>query len=372
MKAKITTALFASVLLTFVVVSAQAPAPLSADKKAAIEVAIASFMSRQNIPSISVAIVQDGQIRFQGGYGITDLENFVPTRQYTVYRIASVTKPMTAVAAMQLVEKGKLDLDAPVQNYVPGFPAKQFPITSRQLLAHLSGVRNYRPNEPEYTVRYNTLTDALNIFKDDPLEYEPGTRFLYTSYGYTLLGVVIEGASGMRFDDYMRENIFKPAGMVRTRVDDVLAIIPNRARGYKPRVYGQLDGNYQNPVLMDSSYKIPAGGFVSTVEDMARFAIAVQNGTLIKPATFAEMSKSEKTRDAKETGYGYGWYVGVIGGFAADAGAVSHGGVQPGFTGDLVILPKKRIAVVILANLEAGGRLDLASLVKQLTEIIVK
>lgn len=360
------------VLCMTVAVRAQASTPLPADKREQIEKTISSFMSRQNIPALTVAIVQDNQIRFVGAYGITDLENFVPTKSVTIFRIASVSKPVTAVAAMQLVEKGKLDLDAPVQKYVPGFPVKQFPITTRQLLGHLSGVRHYRAGEGERTARYNTLTDALTLFKDDPLENEPGTRFLYTTYGYTLLGAVIEGASGMSFEDYMREHVFKPAGMTRTRLDDIFAIIPNRARGYTPRVFAQLDGNYRNPVLMDSSYKYPGGGFVSTAEDMGRFAIAVMNGTLIKPETFAEMSKNQKTRDGRDTGYGYGWYVGRSPGFANDPEAVSHGGVQAGFTSDLVLLPRKKFAVVVLTNIQAGGRLDLASLVKQLGDIMLQ
>ena len=359
------------VLLLAAPAGAQTPGALSAENTSRIETAISSFMSQQNIPGISVAIVQDNQVRFQRGYGMAEVENFVPAKALTVYRIASVSKSLTAVAAMQLVEKGKLDLDAPIQKYVPGFPAKKFPITTRQLLGHLSGIRNYRPGEGERTNRYDTLTDALSIFKDDPLDFEPGTRFNYTTLGYTLLGVTIEAASGMRFEDYMREHIFTPAGMQHTYVDDIYAIIPNRARGNTPRVFGRLDGNYRNPVLMDSSYKIPGGGLLSTAEDLARFAIAVQNGVLIKPETFAEMSRSQKTRDGKETGYGYGWFVGTGGGFSNDPEAVWHGGVQPGFTSDLVLLPKKRFAVVILTNLEAGGRLGLERLAKQIKDIVL-
>ena len=359
------------VLWGCVAVSAQGPARLPADKRERVETAISSFMSRQNVPSLSIAIVKDNEICFSGAYGFTDLENFVPAKTVTVYRIASTTKPLTATAVMQLAEKGKLDLDAPIQKYVPSFPIKKFPVTTRELLAHLSGIRYYRQGEGERTLRYNTLTDALSIFKDDALENEPGTTFLYTTYGYTLLGAVIEGASGMSFMDYMKEHVFKPAGMLRTTNDDVFAVIRNRARGYTPRVFGQLDGNYRNPVLMDSSYKIPGGGIVSTAEDLARFAIAVQNGTLIKRETFAEMTRSQKTRDGRETGYGYGWYVGGTLGFPiGDPEAVWHGGVQPGFTSDLVILPSQRFAVVILTNLEAGDRLGLDSLVKQLSDIM--
>ena len=357
-------------LIAWVPATAQTNTALPADKIAKIETAISSLMSRQSIPAMSVAIVEDNQIRFQRGYGMADMENFVPAKALTVYRIASVSKSLTAVAAMQLAEKGKLDLDAPVQKYVPSFPTKNFPITTRQLLAHLSGIRNYKPGEGERTNRYNTLIDALGIFKDDPLDFEPGTRFGYTTFGYTLLGAVIESASGMTFADYLRDNIFKPAGMQHTQVDDLFALIPNRARGYTPRVFAQFDGNYRNPVLMDSSYKIPGGGLVSTAEDLARFAIAAQNGVLIKPETFAEMSKSQKTRDGRETGYGYSWYVGVSGGFSSDPDSVSHGGVQPGFTSSLWLLPKKRFAVVILTNLEGGGRLGLGTLANQIADIV--
>jgi serine beta-lactamase-like protein LACTB, mitochondrial len=379
MKRQMTTILFQPLcvalvltLIAWMPATAQTNAPLPADKIAKIETAISSQMSRLNIPGVSVAVVQDNQIRFQRGYGMADLENFVPAKSLTVYRIASVTKSLTAVAAMQLVEKGKLDLDAPVQKYVPSFPTKNFPVTTRQLLAHLSGIRHYKRGEGEYTNRYNSLTDALAIFKDDPLDFEPGTRYGYTTFGYTLLGTVIEGASGMTFADYLRENIFKPAGMQHTQVDDLYAIIPNRAHGYTPRVLGQFDGNYRNPILMDSSYKIPGGGLVSTAGDLARFAIAVQNGVLIKPETFAQMSQSQKTREGKETGYGYGWYVGPDGGFSITPESVWHGGVQAGFTGNLWLLPKKRVAVVILTNLEGGGRLGLGTLANQISDIMLQ
>ena len=336
-----------------------------------IETAISSFMSQQNIPGLTIAIVRENQIRFQRGYGMAEVENFVPAKALTVYRIASVSKSLTAVAAMQLVEKGKLDLDAPVQKYAPTFPQKNFPVTTRQVLAHLSGIRNYRPGEGERTNRYASLTDALAIFKDDPLDQEPGTRFTYTTLGYTLLGVIIEGASGKSFPDYLRENIFQPAGMQHTYIDDLYAIILNRARGNTPRVFGVLDGNYRNPVLMDSSYKIPGGGIASTAEDLARFAIAIQNGVLIKPETFAQMTRVQKTRDGAETGYAYGWYVGSNLGFSSDPEAIWHGGVQPGFTCDLMLLPKKRFAIAILTNLEAGGRLELGRLAKQIADIVV-
>ena len=355
-------------LLVWLPAAGQQSKALSGDQAAKIDAAVAAFRSGLSIPAVSVAIVKDNQIVFGRGYGVADLENKVPATAAAVYRIASVAKSLTAVAAMQLAEKGKLDLDAPIQKYAPSFPTKAFPITTRQLLSHLSGIRNYKSGEGERTNRYQSLTDALAVFKDDPLEYEPGTKYTYTTLGYTLLGVVIEGASGMSYSDYLRERVLKPAGMMHTQVDDPYEIISNRVRGYSPKVYGQFNGDWRNPSLMDSSYKIPGGGLVSTVEDLARFAIAAQNGVLIKRETFEQMSKSQRTRDGRETGYGLGWYVDRREGRESE-GSVWHGGVQPGFTADLWILPAKRCAVVILTNLEGGGRLGLAKLANQLADI---
>jgi serine beta-lactamase-like protein LACTB, mitochondrial len=357
--------------LTATAATAQTNSTLPRAKVKKIEAAISSFQSERKIAAISVAIVVDNKTRFLGAYGIADLENSVPAKTTTVFRIASISKALTAVAAMQLVEKGKLDLDAPVQKYVPSFPTKAFPITTRQLLAHLSGIRHYKRDEGEYTNRYASLTDALRIFKDDPLEHEPEVRYTYSTFGYTLLGAVIEGASGITFPDYMREHVFKPAGMQHTQVDDLFVLIANRARGYRPREYGQFNGNVRNMALMDSSYKIPGGGLVSTAEDLGLFAIAVLNNLLIKQETFEQMSKSQKTRDGRETGYGYGWYIDRREGRQPD-GSVHHGGVQQGFTGDLWLLPKKRFAVVLLTNLEGGGRLGLALLGNQIEEIVFK
>lgn len=357
--------------LTPSLATAQTNSPLPADKITKIEAAIASLRSRQHIPGLSIAVVVDNKIQFRAAYGTADLENSVVATPATVYRIASISKSLTAVAAMQLVEKGKLDLDAPVQKYVPSFPTKPFLITTRQLLTHLSGIRHYKQGEGEYTKHYQSLTDALTIFKDDPLEHEPGTRYTYSTFAYTLLGAVIEGASGMRYTEYLREHVFKPAGMLHTQADDVYVLIPNRARGYTPNVYAKFDGNVRNAALMDSSYKLPGGGWVSTAEDLARFAIALQNDLLVKRATFEQMTRSQKTRDGRETGYGYGWYIDRREGRQAD-GSVWHGGVQAGFTGDLWLLPKKRFAVVLLANLEGGGRLGLATLSNEIAEIVLQ
>jgi len=171
----------------------------------------------------------------------------------------------------------------------------------------------------------------------------------------------------MSYVDYMRENVFKPAKMSHTQADNVYDIIPNRARGYRPRVYGKFDGNLRNADLSDTSNKIPAGGLVSTVADLANFAIAVQNGVLIKKETFEQMSTPQKTRDGQATRYGLGWYLDRVG---ERKGLVSHGGVQAGVTNELFILPKERFALVIMTNLEGGGYLQLETLLNQIFDIV--
>ena len=353
--------------------AAEPPSPntaLATEQIEKIEIAVSAKMAERHIPGLSLAIVKDGHLISLQSFGLANVEDSVLVTDATVFRIASTTKPITATAAMQLAERGSLDLDAPVQTYAPTFPAKEFPITTRELLAHVSGIRNYRRGEPERTDHFNSLTDALVIFKDDSLDFEPGTKFAYSTFGYTLLGVVIEGASGMSFPDYLREHIFKPAGMSHTQPDDARVTIPNRAQGYTPKTYGVFDGDYRHGQPIDSSYKLPAGGLVSTAEDVARFAIAVLDGVLIKPETLALMSVNQKTRGGSETGYGYGWYTGSRAG-REPGESVWHGGVQAGFTSELWLLPKERFAVVVLTNLEGGGALGLAALANEVADIIL-
>jgi CubicO group peptidase (beta-lactamase class C family) len=331
---------------------------------------VRAVIDRSHIPGLGIAVVIDGELRWQEAYGVADVENRVPVTDSTVFRIASTTKALTAVAALRLAERGTLDLDAPVQKYAPTFPEKPQPITARLLLAHLAGIRNYRPGEGERTTRYESLTAALDIFRDDPLQNEPGTKYGYTTYGYTLLGVVMEGAAGKPFMDVMRENVLDPARMTRTRNDDPLALVPHRARGYTPLVYGKFDGQWRNGTLMDSSYKLPGGGMLSTTGDLARFAIALLEGRLLGDKWFRQMWTTMKTRDGTATHYSYGWYTGTRQGARSEV-AIWHGGVQSGFTSTLWMLPERKFAVVVLTNLEGGGRLGLETLARDIAGVVL-
>ena len=326
---------------------------LSAEKTRQIEALISAEMAKQKIPGLSVAVVKDKQVSWSSGFGLADVENKVPANAATVYRLGSISKPITATAIMQLVERGKIDLAIPVQKYCPAFPEKQWPVTTRDVLAQLSGIRHYKSDDEFNSTRhFKSTNEALEMFKNDPLLHEPGEKYTYTTFGYTLLGCVIEGASATTFADFIRENIFKPAGMDRMRVDSISDIIPNRAQGYRLTDKGVLI----NSPIADNSYKVPGGGFVSTVDDLARFAVAIQTNLLVKKQATEQMFTSQKTRDGKETNYGFGWVVNVRNGQRI----IGHSGGQQRITTFLHMQPDQGVAVVLMANLEGARLRDLA------------
>lgn len=327
---------------------------------ATIEDQISTQMKQHGIPGVSAAIVQDGRLVWSRGFGKADVENAVPVTTKTVFRFASISKPITAVAALQLAEQGRLDLDAPIQRYVPSFPEKAWPVTVRQLLGHLGGIRHYRGDEMHSTWRYFGLRHALTVFRNDPLVHEPGSKFLYSTYGYNLAGAAVQEIAGQRFSDHVRTHIFKPSGMIHTRVDDNRAIIPHRASGYI-RIQG---GRLRNSAPCDVSNRVPGAGFCGTAEDLARFAIAIESGALLKPETVSLMLQSQTTTDGKPTGYGLGWSIDSDDDTDAESNTVevSHLGQMPRVSNVLLLRPNEHSAVVLLSNLEGqGGRLlDLA------------
>jgi CubicO group peptidase (beta-lactamase class C family) len=252
----------------------------------------------------------------------------------------------------------------PIQKYCAAFPDKPWPVTARQLLGHLGGIRHYtKPGEQNGTTHYFTIEESLKIFKDDPLLHEPGSKFHYTTYGYSLLGCAIEGAAGRGYEDYMHENIFKSAGMTHTRIDDHFSIVPERARGYlklDEQTYAQLPavvkgkvkvGQLYNAQLHDTSMKVPGGGLVSTAEDLVKFGHALMKGTLVKQATLEQMWTPQQTKDGNKTTYGLGWGISERAGMKL----ISHSGGQAGTSTLLYVLPEKNIVIAAMCNLEGAS-----------------
>jgi CubicO group peptidase (beta-lactamase class C family) len=339
---------------------------LSPEKRQQIESAVSNFLTSTHVPGVSVAIVENGQYEWGAGFGLADLEDNAPASEHTLFRLASISKSLTATGAMQLWERGQLDLDAPIQKYCPSFPQKPWPITTREVLGHLGGIRHYKSGSQDDPEVGNTkhfgdpIQAGLKFFENDPLVSQPGTQFHYSTQGFTVVGCVMEGASGAKYTDFMRQNVFAPAGMEHTQVDDRFAIIP-----YRTRFYEKTDsGAVRNADFLDSSYKIPGGGWLSSAEDMGRFEVAILDDKLLRRATrdlmWTPLSPSDGTKD----NYALGWGALNEDGLAA----VGHTGGQQGTSTSFLIAPGSRAGVVVLTNMEGVAANDLG---KEILKILL-
>lgn len=305
-----------------------------------IERFVNANMKNLKIPSLAVGFYKDDFI-WSKGFGFADLENRVPATSDTLFRAASVAKSMTAVGILKLAEDGKINLDDEVQVYVPYFPKKKWPVTIRNLLGHLSGISHYRGNDADTIKAHYDTRQSIAIFKDWELEAEPGSKFIYSSYGYNLLGAVIEGASGQSYADYMSENVWKPLGMNHTRMDIAEEIIPNRASVYRIR-----GGEIKNDEFVDISSRFAAGGVLTTVKDMLNFSRGLDKGYVLPLQAQEKIYDSMQTKDGRFTGYGMGWRIGYLSG----SWIVYHRGRQAGSTAHLLRFPNKNFAAFVVSN----------------------
>lgn len=257
------------------------------------------WRAETGVPGISAAVSMQGQIVFSGGTGLADIQAGLAQTGTTVHNIGSISKVLAAVAVMQLVEQGKVRLDAEIQEYAPWFPRKAQPVTVRHLLTHTSGIRHYRAGEfgPADVMsfrKYDSFEESTRFWRDEALLFVPGTHFLYSSYGSNLMHAIVESASGKPFEEYMQERVWGPARMVNTRFDIPARIVARRGRGY---VRNGKTGVLENAPDEDVSYKYAGGGMLSTDEDLCRFGHALNVGLLLRRETLAEMYKLQLPPD---------------------------------------------------------------------------
>lgn len=273
---------------------------------------------------------------------------------------------MTATAALQLVEQGKLELSVPIQTYCPRFPEKPWPITARDLISHTSGIRHYEgPNvdaESFNTHHYDHVSDAIDLFKNDPLKQQPGADMLYSTWGYVVLGCVVEGASHEEYRAFMRRAIFDPAGMTNTRDDDPRAIIPNRARGYIVE-----DGELKNSRWSDMSSKMAAGGWITTTPDLVRFMNAWMSRRLVSQATMTKMLEPYHLREGTINNFGLGWFIDDYHGMKAGL----YGGGTAQVAGIVFFVPEKQLSISGLFNLEGIPAPERIALAEALADVIL-
>lgn len=344
-----------SALIVFISFNVMAGTTTQADK---ITELLKKEISVRKIPGLSAVVVDQNQLVYLESFGFSDLENRVRVKNTTSYRLASVSKTLTAVLTMKLVENGVLDLEARVEKYCSEFPKKPWPITVRQLLSHQSGIRHY--NEKEETHfdprHFANIQEGLSLFKNDPLQHEPGTDFTYSTYGYSLLGCVLEKVSGKDFRELLKTLLTGPLEMTDTRDDNIFDLVPNRSQGYKLNAVGQL----KNSGLSDASYKVPGGGILSTATDLAKYAIALLRNSFIKEKTRTLMFTEQLPSSQIPTGYGLGWSV------SAYEKEVWHTGSQERVSTLIYLVPDRGFAVVLLSNLEGNILLPIAQAIREI------
>ena len=245
---------------------------------------------------------------------------------------------------MQLYEKCSIDIDKDVRTYLPSFPPKRREFTVRQILSHTSGIRGYKQYEFDSKIFYPSTSEALKVFAYDTLNFEPGTKYEYSSLAYSILASIIENVTKTSFKEYLIKYIFEPAEMKNTFIDEQREIIPNRAKGYEKNYLRE----FVNAPLADLSIKTAGGGLLSNSEDILRFTKALLEGKLIKQSTLALMTTPVKLKNGKFLDYGLGFALT----FEKDSlKSFYHIGGGTGFTSMLYILPNEKLATVDLINL---------------------
>lgn len=315
-----------------------------------IESMMKQEMEKQETVGAAIGIVHHGEIVYLQSYGMADQRDNVPVTTESMFRWASISKLVTALAAMQLWEQGKLDLDADVREYVPEFPDKGVKITARQLMGHQGGIVHYSngeviPTKIDYDVEhpYESVILSLDKFKESPLIGKPGAQFSYTTHGFMLLSAVVERAGGEAFAKQAHDRIFEPSGMETMQPDYPWVDIPNRVSGYyKSRRGPRPSGD------RDVHWKLGGGGFISNIEDLTLFAKKILDGGLVKSETLTLMWMEQPTDDGEATGRGLGF---DIQGGGIDFVA-QHSGSQNKTRTSLVLIPEQELAVTFMSNSE--------------------
>jgi len=311
---------------------------------------VGQFLLEHDLNGAQIAVRKNGKLLLSKGFGFADAINNIPVTNQTCFRIGSVSKSLTSIALLKLEKDKKINFDLPIQNYVPSFPHKKYPITTRQLAGHLSGIRHYKTNNINDFIRvnhYNSLMGALETFKDDSLLFKPGTRFFYSSYGWVLIGAIIENISKEPYLKYMNENFWQPLKMMNTN-GDIPGTNLNKSKQYD---YSGLEAGFE-----DLSYKFSSGGLVSTAEDLTKYGDYLLNKAQSDFPNIKLLFEGQKTSEGLETNYGFGWYI-----LKDQNGhkAYFHSGHLSNGSAFLILYPEDDLVVAFLANGQEGLNFDI-------------
>jgi CubicO group peptidase (beta-lactamase class C family) len=286
---------------------------------------------------------------------MANLEYIIPMQVDNVFEIGSISKQFTAVAILQLMEQGKLSLQDSINKFIPDYPTHGHKITIEHLLTHTSGIQNYtviKDFGEKMTLDFKS-TELIDFFKNEPMEFAPGTKWSYSNSGYYLLGYIVEKVSGKTYPQYVEENFFKPLGMTNSYFGSHSTIVKNRASAYyEVDSEGFINAHYFNINLANW-----VGAIQSTVEDLFKWHQAVHAYKLVKKESLIKAFTKYKLTEGKETQYGYGWFLGDIQG----SPTIEHGGINPGFLTHSVYLPKEDVFVAVFSNCACNTPVEIAN-----------
>lgn len=318
--------------------------PTDAAIAAAADKLAADALSERGAVGLSVAVARHGKVILSKGYGLAEVEHDVRADGDSMFRMGSITKQFTAAAIMRLVEQGRIRLDDPITKHVPGYNAQGREIMVRHLLTHTSGIKNYTKlkrimvDEPE---REFTRQEMLDMVQNEPLAFDPGTKFEYSNTGYYLLGMVIENVSGKDYCAYLQDEFFGPLGLTHTRCDSNTEIIKGRAQGYT--LAGEKLVNDRG---LATSTTFAAGGLVASAHDLVVWADALASGKVVSPASYQLMSTPSALAGGGASEYGFGFFIDSLDGHAR----IQHGGDIFGFNSWLARFPDDGVTVAVISN----------------------
>lgn len=330
--------------------------PAPACDTARIRQVILELQARQQNVGVQVAVRAGGRLVYSRSFGFADLEDSTRVTPRTILGVASVTKAVTGLAVLKLWERGRLDLDAPIQRYVPTFPVKPgMPITPRLLAAHLAGLRHWGSERGPvlYARHFDDVKDVLPLFEDDTLIAAVGSGYHYSSPGYNVLGAALEAAAGMSYQQWVTESVLRPLGLDATQFDDVRAVLPRRARRYS--FYDLITfAELSQPVRVpewDYSHNLAGGNLNSTAEELVRLGAAVLAPGFLSDSAYRLLTTPLPSASGPSP-MTFGWF---ISGLSASPRRITSGGSNAGVQAGIAVFPDQGVVVAAITNTWGKG-----------------
>lgn len=321
---------------------------------------LSEWISSREVTGVAACVAVAGETVWCGAQGWADVQHQQPLLPTTSMKIGSVSKTLTAIILARLEERGAVDLDLPISRYAADLPPHLGALTLRQLASHTAGVRHYRwrfawpPHETWSNRRYGSVEESLSVFQDDGLLFEPGAGFQYSTHGFTLLGAVLEQATGLSYPELLQRELVTPFDLTSTTLEGLAPVVEQAT------AYETLAGRYRGAMRVDNSRCWPGGGIYSSAQDLARLASRLPTGTGLQPETLERFLEPQKLPDGSDNPqrYALGWRIAKVEDFGHRESyrIAHHGGVASGGSAFLVLFPDDSVAAAVVTNTRTGSR----------------